>query len=120
MEFSWSFYLLQVSKDDPLPKTICKVCRTKLENHYKFATMALKTQDTLNMLYDNKQQCPSTSKVLIETQDDLDEQDNEDDEESGEDDDENEEDNENEEESETDHSGSLLHSILTNVSLMGI
>lgn len=82
--------------------------------------MALKTQDTLNMLYDNKQQCPSTSKVLIETQGDLDEHDNDDDEESGEDDDENEEDNENEEESETDHSGSLLHSILTNVSLMGI
>lgn len=82
--------------------------------------MALKTQDTLNMLYNHKQQCPSTSKALEERQDDFDEHHNEDDEESGEDDGENEEDDENEEESETDHSGSLLHSILTNVSLMGI
>lgn len=85
--------------------------------------MALKTQNTLNILYNHQQQYPSTSKVLVETQDDLDEHDNEEDEGSGEDDDENEEDDEdeeNEEESETDHSGSLLHSILTNVSLMGI
>lgn len=46
--------LFQVSKDDMLPKKVCRPCRARLEDYHKFAERANRVQHTLGLLIQMK------------------------------------------------------------------
>lgn len=48
------FYTVQVSKNDMLPKKVCKDCRSQLEESYKFAERAARVQRSLELLLQMK------------------------------------------------------------------
>ncbi|KAJ9584803.1 hypothetical protein L9F63_020857, partial [Diploptera punctata] len=52
-----------VSKDDMLPKKVCRPCRARLEDYHRFAERANRVQHTLGMLIQMKTSIPSESTV---------------------------------------------------------
>ncbi|XP_054269936.1 zinc finger protein 62 homolog isoform X2 [Macrosteles quadrilineatus] len=121
-----SYLHIEVSKDDLLPKTVCISCSEKLDGHHEFALMALKVQDKLYSLVNGHDYTSSSKKKeeYSEDSNDVEEEQEEVDDDEEDCDEEESEDNEEEEEAdcndngedneEMEHSGSLLHSILTN------
>ncbi|PSN57075.1 hypothetical protein C0J52_01732 [Blattella germanica] len=57
---------IEVSKDDMLPKKVCRPCRARLEDYHKFAERANRVQHTLELLIQMKNNVP-TEPMLLDT-----------------------------------------------------
>ncbi|GFG30066.1 hypothetical protein Cfor_06137 [Coptotermes formosanus] len=58
---------IEVSKDDMLPKKVCRPCRARLEDYHKFAERANRVQHTLELLIQMKSANMSSGPLVAET-----------------------------------------------------